>query len=327
LQKQLHKRFENFSDAETNYYDLVPSLPYWKTLHTTGDKVALTFQNICDKNPKIMDLFGNENKFTITGATKDRIRLTEELLCHVGSEIMLDLTKLTETGSVFRFQSAYHMDANGPNIIFDSGASVTITPSRDDFISYSTNVGKTSLSGITSQAICEGKGKIRFNVLNDNGDIRTIETEALHVPSARVRLLSVQKYCTQMKDSASFNIDENGCYFTFTNSSGGGKLTFDLEAEKMLPQTSVVKQWSRKMVLKSKHKAYTVVSADNLNLDNSQKVLLEWHWKLGHYNMSWIRYLISKGFIKARTHNASTATCLCAACQLAKQIRKNEGSV
>jgi hypothetical protein len=313
---------------ENNYFDIIPPVPYWRILDKVRDNLGKSFENICNKNPKIMEMFGNKEKFMITTATKDRTGLTRELLCHVGSEIMLDLTKLTETGSVFRFQSAYHMDANGPNIIFDSGASVTISPSRDDFITYSTNVGKTSLSGITSEAICAGKGKVRFNLVNDNGDVREIETEALHVPSACVQLLSVQRYCTQMKDGASFHIDDNGCYFTFTNKSGGGKLSFDLEAKKMLPQTSVVKQqWSRRMITKSKHKAYTVVSADNLNLDNNQKTLLEWHWKLGHYNMNWIRYLIANKFIKAQVHTASTASCLCAACQLAKQTCKNEGSV
>jgi hypothetical protein len=171
-------------------------------LDKVGDNLGKSFENICNKNPKIMEMFGNEEKFMITMATKDRTGLTRELLCHVGSEIMLDLTKLTETGSVFRFQSAYHMDANGPNIIFDSGASITISPSRDNFISYSTNAGKTSLSGITSEAICAGKGKVRFSLVNDNGDVRIIETEALYVPSARVQLLSVQRYCTQMKDGA-----------------------------------------------------------------------------------------------------------------------------
>lgn len=66
----------------------------------------------------------------------------------------------------------------------------------------------------------------------------------------------------------------------------------------MLPQTSVVKQWGRKMTTRrNTPSTFTVVSADNLDIDPAQKSLLEWHWKLGHYNMNWIRYLIQKGFI------------------------------
>ena len=308
-------------------FDLVPNIPYWKLLHKVGDFLGREFDELYKRNNDIMYLFGSDSKFNIS---RHSMKDTNEVFSfHIGSEVMLDLTKLTDTGNVFRFQSIYHINANGPPIIFDSGASITISPNRDDFITYSNDVGKTSLSGITTQAVCTGRGKARFNVVSDDGSIRSIETETLHVPNARVRLLSVQRYCMKTKDGSSFTVDESGCKFRFPKKLGGGVLTFDLEGEKMLPQTSVIKQWGRRIIDKNriKHKAFTVVSTDNLNLDNGQKVLLEWHWKLGHYNMKWIQFLITKGFIKARHSNSFNAKCLCAACQLAKQTRKPEGTI
>ena len=54
---------------------------------------------------------------------------------------------------------------------------------------------------------------------------------------------------------------------------------------------------------------------------------MEWHWKLEHYNRHWIQYLIRKQIITVRAKSASTAKCLCSVCQLAKQTRKNKGTV
>jgi hypothetical protein len=54
---------------------------------------------------------------------------------------------------------------------------------------------------------------------------------------------------------------------------------------------------------------------------------LEWHWKLGHYNFNWIKYLIRKQIIVTKLKTPSMSHCLCSACQLSKQTRKPEGTV
>ena len=155
-----------------------------------------------------------------------------------------------------------------------------------------------------------------LKLLDDNGTCREITTPALYVPTAWVKLLSIQCYCRDIKDGATFVVNEDGCTFTFPHQQRGKTITFDLESGKMLPQTSVIKQWGRKMVTKpNTHKVFTVVSSDNLNLDPAQKMLLEWHWKLGHYNMNWIRYLIHSQILPVRGQKASIAKCFCTACQ------------
>jgi hypothetical protein len=120
------------------------------------------------------------------------------------------------------------------------------------------------------------------------------------VPDAKVTLLSVQQYCTKVHNGCSFVIDSDGCIFLFPCSDGGGKITFDLENGNMLLQTSVTKQWGRKLMpsaQETRPNVFTVVSTDNLNLNSAQKSLLEWHWKLEHFNMNWIRYLIRRQII------------------------------
>ena len=325
LQRQRMKQREMDMDFDT--FDFFDRGAYWKSLHLLGNDIGRCFDSLCCINPDIMLLFGSESKFNIG---LSRPTTTAEFAFYLGGDVIMDLTKLSDAGHIFRFQSVYHAEQVGDKpIIFDSGASISITPDRDDFIKFTKNVNGTTLSGITSTAACKGKGIIKLIVLNDNGSRREIMTEALYVPEAKVKLLSVQRYCMKIRNKSKFTISEKGCIFDFPTCQGGGKLTFDLESNNMLPQTSSVKQWGRKMMRKCDNvsQTFTVVSADNLNLDGAQKQLLEWHYKLGHYNMNWIRSLIRKQVIPVRGQNVSIATCLCQACQLSKQTRRPDGAV
>ena len=306
--------------------DLFASIPFGKRLTYMSNLVGEQFDGLCEQNSDLIMLFGNEDKFNIFNTNQHRQSMLTEFFFSLGSDVLVDLTEITDTNSLFRFQASYEMDDTGPKLIFDSGASVSISPVREDFVNFDSNVGNMKLTGVTAEAVCKGKGIARFRIRTDSGKDKLIESEALYVPQANVRLLSVQRYCMQKKQGSQFLVNENGCEFTLPRSLGGDTITFDLESNSMLPQTSVMKQWGRKMTRKP-NSALTIVSSDNLNLDPAQKTLLEWHWKLGHYNMNWIRYLIRQGIILVRNKHASNAHCLCSACQLAKQTRKNEGAV
>ena len=313
-------------ESDSDEIDLFDRGAYWKCLYSAGDRVASGFDALVTINPDIMTLLGSEWKFDIRLCKRMK---TSEFMFHVGNDVIMDMTKMSDAGHIFRFQSIYHAERVGNiPIIFDSGASISITPDKKDFIRFDANTDGTTLSGITSTAICKGKGTIKLTVLDDNGSKRDIITEALYVPAAKVKLLSVQRYIIKAKNKSNFTIDEKGCVFTFPSTQGGGKLTFDLDSNNMLPQTPTIKQWRRKLVKKANTmQTFTMVAAENLNLDQSQKQLLEWHYKLGHYNMNWIRFLIRQQIVPVRGQNVSIATCLCQACQLSKQTRRTEGAV
>ena len=330
LRSQQHNDKQREKSADTradNLIDFCDRSCYWKYLHSVGDSYAKTFESLCSINPDLMMMFDLEWKFRID---LNKQRFAQELLFYAGNE-MLDLTKLSDVGHAFRFQSVYHSKTlNHIPVVFDSGASISITPERTDFVEFSANVDGTTLTGITSSAICKGKGLIELTVLDDNGSKKYIKTEALYVPEAKVKLLSIQRYCSKVKGGARFSVDSEGCVFEFPRSEGGGKLTFDLESNNMLPQTLTVKQWSRKLIKgkeKSDIKTFTVVATENLNLDSSQKQLLEWHYRLGHFNMNWIRALIRQQILPVRRQNVSIVSCLCEACQLSKQTKRSDGAV
>ena len=91
------------------------------------------------------------------------------------------MTKITDTGQLFRFQAAYWLQGHeGQRLIFDTGASVTVTPFEEDFISIDKStraIENVKLQGITAKAAVKGVGKIRLLVHTDGGFPRFIETE------------------------------------------------------------------------------------------------------------------------------------------------------
>lgn len=240
-------------------------------------------------------------------------------------------SSINETSQFVRFQTAYATQTGENPIIFDSGASVTITPFCNDFQTFDTNVSNVVLQGISASAICKGQGKVKFEVIDDDGRSRTIHTTALFVPDARVCLLSVQSYCKELGSDACFSITASSCYFQFPSSSSvggdkGGWITFDLQCNGNLPKTTAYRQRScAKATGTNFHSALNVLSDDNNNLSRSQKFLLEWHFRLGHAGMQWVQWLMRHNIIPNTVPGTTTTTCLCKACQLGKQVRQSEG--
>jgi hypothetical protein len=77
------------------------------------------------------------------------------------------------------------------SIIWDSGASISILPNKEDFVGPMTSPGiGTRLKGIAKGLSIQGKGYVMWPVLNTSGQLRALKVPACYVPQARVRLLS-----------------------------------------------------------------------------------------------------------------------------------------
>jgi hypothetical protein len=164
---------QSWLDNEREVIDIFHR-PYWRTLHFLGDQLGQTFSDICDKNPQLLDLFGNEDKFRFSFG--HCLRSTTDF-SFTAEKVMVDLTKITDSGNVIRFQSVYHAKIFEKPIVFNSGASISVTPDKDNFITFDSNTSSTKLTGITTSAECEGQGIVQFKVLDDNSITQTIETE------------------------------------------------------------------------------------------------------------------------------------------------------
>ena len=77
-------------------------------------------------------------------------------------------------------------------IIIDSGCSKVVSPEPADFIpgSLVDLPIPLSMDGIAGSLVARQKGMVRYEVLNDKGDVSIITCEGYYLPSLRVRLLS-----------------------------------------------------------------------------------------------------------------------------------------
>ena len=109
------------------------------------------------------------------------------------------VSKLAETRDCINWQHAglSKSTKGNRNIIIDSGASVSISFSKDDFIELDTNPEHYKMwkvSGLASTPQVKGLGKVKWDTFTDNGGRRSIVTDALYIPDANYSLLSVMRY-------------------------------------------------------------------------------------------------------------------------------------
>ena len=80
-------------------------------------------------------------------------------------------------------------------IVLDSGASKSLSPCKEDFVTFTET--SISISGIGSNADVKGTGLVRWKIYDQKNQIHIIETEAFYVPAAGIRLYSPQAIALQ----------------------------------------------------------------------------------------------------------------------------------
>ena len=106
------------------------AIPYWKYLHTSV--LGNLWDDLCSANPDIvMMTIGGDFSFikSVLPSYHDRV-----IPLGLHSSCDFNLTKATQTNDLFRFQSVFHVqsETSGAPIVFDSGASISITPYAED---------------------------------------------------------------------------------------------------------------------------------------------------------------------------------------------------
>ena len=82
-------------------------------------------------------------------------------------------------------------------IVIDTGASRSITPRREDFISFEKYSSK--IEGIGSSTKVAGKGYVRWKITDQHDRTNEIVTFAYYIPSASIRLYSPQSHFAESK--------------------------------------------------------------------------------------------------------------------------------
>ena len=205
------------------------------------------------------------------------------------------------------------------SIILDTGASLAITPSADDFIGPITvPPGERRLGGMAQGMPIEGVGTVCWTFTAEDGSDLEIATQAYLVPQAQQRLLSPQRLFHRENGVAGkFEGDDKQFILTFF---GCPRLIVDYEPTSSLPIAYARTGAAKPQVNLS-------LSADgNQNLTAAQRLLLLMHAKFGHLNLAAVQTVLRKApFLSTRYQNASKCDILglrCEICELAKATRR-----
>ena len=217
------------------------------------------------------------------------------------------------------------------SIIWDSGASISISPNKDDFVGPITSPGiGTRLKGIVKGLSIQGKGHVMWTVLDTTGQLRAIKVPAYYVPQARVRLLSITSLL-QSYPGETINMEAHQLTLSGTREPGRyNSVVARVNPDNNLPMTTCYLYSDVGSVPEALNAIITTVSTENMNLNEAQKELIRWHNRLGHISYKRIQGLMRSGILahSEATRYLHTAVCKltelpkCAACQFGKQKRR-----
>ncbi len=151
---------------------------------------AHKYQHFCQINPEADEIL--RSLFMPTRMHNDFANMAfEDMLLQTPSLSERLVTTVAE--GVPRLQAMFWANDDYP-MIFDTGASTSLSPNKADFETFEEIHHEQQIEGIAGGVIPKGKGTIRWDIRDSNGKERTITTEGYYVPNAKVRLFSAYPY-------------------------------------------------------------------------------------------------------------------------------------
>jgi hypothetical protein len=217
------------------------------------------------------------------------------------------------------------------DVIWDSGASISITHNKEDFDGPINPPGMiTKLKGIAKGLRIEGRCHVIWAMNDANGYLRKVRVRALYVPKCKVRLLSTTSLLQEYTDE---KIEVEAHQMTLSGKVGDatrGSVTARVNPSNNLPTSLAYRYKDVPIGAHALNAIINEVSESNINLDETQKELLRFHQRLGHLNFRKIQFLVRQGVLSTseKQRRLHTACCkitkppLCAACQFGKQKQR-----
>lgn len=228
-------------------------------------------------------------------------------------------------------------------IVIDTGASFSLTPNLEDFVTKPIACGTKSLNGLSSKTPVLGVGQVKWKVRDLNGTTKTILVSAYYVPDTQIRLLSPQSYFQEHgKGHVSFDgfqvkmLLPDGDTLTFPYQAANN-LPMMLTANRLVDEAAhIISEEEDEFLSEDMSVFLNVAHENNANLTRAEKKLLLWHAKTGHANMKWLLNLskwkkkeghLEMGPLPAKQDEfKSCDRPKCAVCQLSKQHRRSPRS-
>ena len=221
-------------------------------------------------------------------------------------------------------------------IIWDTGASVCVTPDRKDFISYKeeTDIKEVKgLGGKVSSVI--GQGQVHWAIHDTHGSLRHLKLKAYHIPNCKSRLISTNTLLTTYKNEH-IKVDSLSLKLSgIENDSKRNPIIAFNNPVTHLPTTIAYRADDSDKPAQALCNTISTVNSNNANLTEAQKELLRWHQRLGHLAFKKIQHLMRTGVLShtessRQLHTAASKIVhppKCAACLFGKQtVRSAPGN-
>ena len=286
-----------------------------------------------------------------TTRTNPNFNLTKRQLNQIYSNVKQVLilgTKLTEEAkdlarqvsslspSAFKAEISNHSKCKTFPVIWDTGASVCVTPDKDDFINYkeSSDISEVrGLGGKSSSVV--GQGEVLWSMHDSNGTLRHLKLPAYHIPQSKARLISTNALL-RTYDGERITVDKRSMTLSGVQGDNARRpiVAFN-NPTTSLPTTQAYQHNSTDIPAQALCHNVNTVNSNNINLTESQKELLRWHQRLGHLAFKKIQHLMRTGVLShtegtRHLHTAAsklTEVPKCAACLFGKQtVRTSPGS-
>ena len=301
-----------------------------KILHLTGfaEEYVVEYASCLDRFLSVMNMNMNARGMSRNGLRRTvelnegKIFLPSEFAAYIGHMQF----------SVPMFKCGCEIGTKPMDVIFDTGATISFTHERSDFIGELTIVND-SAKGFTGSAPIMGSGIVEWTVQDHHGTYRTMRTRALYVPNSTRRLFSPQFHFQQeQSDTGYMKITAKGFIY---RDPEGWCLDLPLGQLENLPTAQIV---PNELNERGAQRYDTVLDDNNKNLTQTQKELLLWHHRLGHIGFQWLQHLMRprpdenglKKFLPPciltkldKTKSAKPPKCK--ACLYAKQRKNTQG--
>ena len=242
-------------------------------------------------------------------------------------------------------------------IVIDTGASVSITPILEDFVTPLDKTNIPEMRGVTELVQVIGTGTVEWTIRAPDNRICIIRTQAHYIPTADIRLFSPQTYFREQSNGSFCEFDHNSITLHLKHQ---GRYSFPFHYMGNTPLMEPVLESVARSFYPSDPQAFDPIIAgltqhhlfdlehrladtqslldSNHNLSPGCKELLLWHNRFAHAGFSWIQDLMrprknevgeraDPGFIKARIPQAHRcAAPKCPACLLSRQHRRTPDS-
>jgi hypothetical protein len=192
------------------------------------------------------------------------------------------------------------LNAADAPIVIDSGASLSISPNRGDFVGDIEQLNST-IQGISTVTKIAGVGTVHWTFKDVFGTIKIIETHAYYIPDAGVRLFSPQVYFQEQQAGSYLMTSTN----TVLTTDDGCVLTLGYQLGSNLPMVPPPAVCALSRVNHSRVNlsfedsssdsvacSLSVVDKENQNLSAPEKELLEEHWKKFHVDAQRLQALM-----------------------------------